>query len=323
MKNRNINIIILVLILFWGFALTVIYNKSKEQAGFIYAEIPKETLEFLKKIREGRDTHIDYDPTPKESDWSNSNNIGENSAFGLQKIEDDLFIVYYDRRDKEHAFDVIQYAHNAVKPLEELMGKYIYPEAIRGRKLPIYLATSSQQYDTIVSAIQNSEVKLSAKSAGVYLMTYSNMGVLTKGIVLNNEALWNDRMPSSYPEQILKHEMNHYVFFQSLDLSQNVKPYLWISEGLAEYFSRPGTLILNDKQKKILNTCTLQETFPDYESNYYGGNSLYQYMVKKYTIAGVKSFIQYIYNLPIEDAVLRSFGTDVTELATAWKQSWD
>lgn len=115
--------------------------------------------------------------------------------------------------------------------------------------------------------------------------------------------------------------MNHYVYFTAIEYDKTVRPYMWVYEGLADYFSKTTPTVLNESQQQQCYTYFLSGTFPDYQANYWGGESVYRYLEQDYGQEPLKSFVRYTYVSTVEEALLQATGKDVTVVEEGWKMS--
>jgi hypothetical protein len=284
----------------------------------MYAEIPVETIRFLDSISNKLDVFVSYDPDITLQDWENGYNYGEDRKSGLKKIEDPYFIVYFrdDTLQAERAVRVLQWANASIPPSEELLGRYPYPEEVNNRKVAVYLADSKPHYSKLAEILHGKPVDDIHRTAGVYFSVYSRIGHLTKGILLSPE-IWRS---DTYAQEVLRHEMNHYVYFTLIEYDKVVRPYMWVYEGLAEYFSRDSTLGLTEEQIRLCRSFTLSATFPDYVSNYWAGESVYRFMESVYGKDDVKAFIMHTYSNTIDNASSSVFGKNLGRIEGEWKQ---
>lgn len=319
MKRSCFPFVILVLLAgLWLGLLIGLYQKGQEKEAVIYAHIPEETIRFIDGLLDMIDQSIRFDPDPALTDWDNDTNYGEDEATGLLKLEDDYFVVYFRKGDKEEekkAGKTLRWAHDAIEPLASLMGKYPYPKDVKGRKLPIYLASSQKEYTRIISYLMgNPNLKEQTGSWGMYICTYSCQGCLTKGIVLH-PGTWGKEKDA---HATLWHEMNHYVFYTSLDYSQVIDPYLWVSEGVAEYFSK-GDPVLDGPMIERLQKEHLDRTFKFVYDNYAGGQSVYTTLHKKYGEQTVRNFIRLIYANRMVDVYPKALQKSSSQFENEWK----
>lgn len=311
-------VILAVFIGIWLGLLMSLYQKGEEKEAIIYAKIPDETIQFFAGILDAIDQFITFDPTTKIDDWNNDKNYGEDEATGLLKLEDEYFIFYFTKgstKEEKRAKKAQKWAHEAIQPLADLMGKYHYPNDVKGRKLPIYLADTQKSYTRIISILLNRPgLKEQTGSWGMYICTYSKLGCLTKGIVLHPGTWVTDKDAKT----TLWHEMNHYEFYSSLDFGKIVNPYLWVSEGLAEYFANDYPK-LTKKEIERLNEERLDKTFKYVHDNYIGGQSVYQTLYDKYGERKLKEFIRQVYSNRMEKVYPNSIQVSRNHFEQEWK----
>lgn len=311
-------VILAVFVSMWMGLLMCLYQKGEEKEAVIYAKIPDETIQFFTEILDAVDQFITFDPEPQIDDWDNDKNYGEDKETGLLKLEDDYFIFYFTRasdREEKRVKKVQKWAHEAISPLAALMGKYYYPKDVKGRKLPIYLADTQKAYTRIISILLNRpNLKEQEGSWGMYICTYSKFGCLTKGIVLHPDTWRTDK----HAKSTLWHEMNHYVFYSSLDFGKVVDPYLWVSEGLAEYFSKEYPKLTKSDVKR-LDDEHLNKTFKYVYDNYVGGQTVYQTLYDKYGEPKLKEFIGQIYSNQMEEVYPKVIQVSRSRFEEEWK----
>ncbi len=317
MKRTGPFIYVICVLVVWVALLGAVYQKGKMPGGLIYAEIHPETIRFLNDLSDKLDIFIRFDPDVRPKDWKNTLNYGEDPATGLKKIEDDNFIIYFSdtERESERAVKILGWAKEAISPLTGLMGSYPYPAVLNNRKLPVYLSRNSTQYDEIASMLLG--VRTSMKGTwGVYISSYSQMGCLTKGIVISPDTWVNDKSA----KETLWHEMNHFVYFSTLEYDKVVRPYMWVYEGLAEYFSKEERKLTRQQIEKCL-TYSLERNFPENLANYWGGESVFRFMENHYNVNRVETFIKYTYSTTVEQSIGLTFQSDINEFESIWKRA--
>ena len=320
MKKNFTFVYVIIFLLCWIGILGHLYDKGKTSKALIYAEIPEETIRFLDSLSNKMDLLIRYDPGIRPEDWKNRYNYGEDPATGLKKIEDDNFIIYFDESKKEtsKAEKILRWANDAIPELAGMLGKYPYPADVNGRKLPIYLADTDGEYLRIASILHGSPYK-DLGSVGLYFSRYSRMGNLTIGILLRQKIWTND----TYAREVLWHEMNHYGYFTLIEYDKAVRPYMWFYEGLAEYFSQSRTLKLTGYQIEQCRNYTLSSTFPSYNANYWGGESVYRFLEDKYGKEDVGTFIRGTYANTVDYSSSTAFNKSLSLIESEWKQWLD
>lgn len=270
-----------------------------------YAFIPESTKDYIDKLGHTPNGQgITYDENgPFE--WDNDEDEGKKSSGDWRYEEDANFIVYYhhDREAKwqEYAQSVLVEANNNIAGLIELMGMYMYADDMNGRKLAIYLPETKSLYASTISTLSGeSASRGEANSLGITIMKVGLYGCLTKGIVINPIAFEVEPDHINGYVKTLAHEMCHYVFFSALDYGKEIDHYLWVSEGLAEYFcNRYDNRIVHgaDSIEHIRRNCLLTGEFSNKLSNsaYWAGESFYRFLEKTHGDVSVKKFVQDAY----------------------------
>ncbi len=318
--NRNVIIIAAVVVfILWFVSMLLIFRKGKDTQPLIEARVPPETIAFLSNFVNSFDIKLIYNPNPTKDDWRNELNFGEDKESGLKKLEDEYFIIYFDDNpeEKNKAIKSLGYAREAIPELIKLMGTYFFPADVYDRKLPIYLASSEEWYNRIFQSLLNTNRNAPGNTAGLYISTYSYMGNVTKGIILH-PLVWERASIRDYPKQVLWHEMNHYVFFTAIHYDKIVKPFTWVYEGLAEYFSKPEIPSLNNSNAIYCQTLSLSAEFLDRRSNYWAGQTVYQFFENHYSFEDLKMFVYYSYSSTTNDALYSAFSDSPGNIEKAW-----
>ena len=326
MKNF-FNVLLLLLIpLLWNCAFIKWCIETRYDAPLTEAVIPESTLAFLdslsKRLLSGDDHLVLHRVDSINVDsWNNDHDFGRRDSNGFYVYEEDsMFVIYSDRNDSELLSMTLEYAKSAVRPLEQVMGQYYYPYMVNGRKLPLYLCSDEDNYQYACRSLCNDEDDYSS-TWGLCVQSYSGYDVIAQGITLN---YGNMKRRSSDPNLNLKatiwHEMNHYVYFQSIDLSKEISMHTWIYEGLAEYFSsnvKRQTTSLDSVEKKAVYTNTFNSSFNPFLFNYSGGELFYDYLEATYGERAVREFIQDIYSRPLNEA-LTNLGSGMDKARQGW-----
>lgn len=327
MKKYVSFLVILVLSALWNASLMGWYLVTRYEKPLVMAQIPESTRRFLIELNDrlltGINDHFIIHQVDSLSDdaWDNSEDFGHQT--NMIKGEDDtLFVFYADVQDSMLINRARLYAYDAIEPMKQLMGDYVYPYQVKGRKLPIYLCTKEGSYQKVCSGLVGSNSDFS-DSWGLCVTQYSGVEVMTVGIVINNHSIFTRREHiEEYFKSTLWHEMNHYVYFQSLKLSREVTPYVWVFEGLAEYFAskvwkQTTDLSAEERQKALQNR--LESTFSPYIYNYSGGELFYEYLERKYGERYVSQFVRFLYEQPLSQS-LTGIGLGVELCEKEWKE---
>ncbi len=305
----------IVVAILWFTSVLVTYFQSLNEPPVIFAEIPDETLDFLRRLSShGDDVKIRYNPEPDPDDWEDGNNPGEEAQYGLLKLEDPFFIVYYSPElSQVLAQSCLQYANEAVLKLKDLFGRYYYPRDVNNRKLAFYLVGSQEEYFQIGRLLHGADIP--SVSVAVTIFELSAFGWLTKGIVLSPETYRETR---NYFRQVVWHEMAHYVYFTSLEVENILRPYRWISEGVAEYFADARYRTLEIDLLKV-DSIHLVEDVRDYNDAYWVGYTVFLYMENDFTRNVIKQFILHSYSVNPMTILPQLTGLDTKRFEQQWK----
>jgi hypothetical protein len=322
-KTRNIVIGIAILLMIGG---VFVSRRARQSIPLRYAQIPEETKRFFRDLeRLGGDVKIKFTDDPITDRWKDETNEGEDAGNGFFKIEDANFIVYYHNQGdgNRKANLVLGASIRAIQPLTALFGKYFYPTDVNGRKLALYVCDSRSEY-TKLSGTNN------PYSIAVTVLLMSPAGALCRGIFVAPETFtsvkWQpgESASSLRVQKTIWHEMAHYVYFSSLDLSLPLAPPQWVTEGIAEYASDN-----TDRLKEV----NLNNLIPlgDFESPkfrgkrtveaYWIGYTAFVHFEKRYSVDRLRYFLQLDYKSPTGPAIEQSTGVSFDTFDREWQQS--
>lgn len=312
-KDRFIDILVSLAISGWFLFAITIFNIGKDTPPLIQAQIPPETIEFFKKIPDYIGLKFRFNPNPDPSDW------GEYYDGDLLSVEDTCFIVYYVASDSAIEYPkaklTLDLAHDAIIHSFDVMKSYPYPYTQKGRKLPIYIANSTESYTSIQKKIYG---KSSDESVGVYIFEYSSMGSMALGIVLSPQAwtAFSENDEESY-RLTLWHEMNHFVYYANFNFATNTVPPLWFTEGLAEYFA--GNEVRSQSvQKSKLDDYSLEDDFLNSDA-YWVGYTAFLYLEENRGKTNVSNLITATYNQNLNSALRSSNNISRKDWDKGWK----
>lgn len=322
MKRLGSIAAVLLVFILSALALIKVYDKGKDQKPLRYADIPQETIDWINSLSEGLDDIFStFDPTPRPTPWGNGGDVGKDPESGLATLEDEFFIIYYPESLANKARLTLQYAHEAIPRMEDIIGKYYYPDDMNGRKVPIYLAKANDDYCELYRKISGGGD--GSGSDGVTIYEVSPSGLFLKGIILKGSSVFRD---DTYHREVQWHEMTHYCFGASLDYSQRINLPMWCTEGIAEYTGITGRRPKFSKQEieMMRKDCDLSAPhFPYVFEVYSGGHSIFCHMEDKYKVSGLKSFLLTLYSKGVATSMQENFSTTVAAFEADWKANLD
>ena len=314
---------VLLVFVLSAFALVVIYDKGKDQKALRYADVPPETIDWINSFGDGLDDILSsFDPQPIPTPWNNDGDVGQDPDTGMKTIEDEYFIFYFPESLAKKAALCQKLAHQAIPHLEDIIGKYYYPDDMNGRKVAIYLTPDQKTFNELMAKMSPGKGDYS-HTAGITISIISPTGYYLKGIALNGQFSFSS---DDYTKNVLWHEMTHYCFFASVDYNQQVNLPMWCYEGIAEYTSLPGKKPhFSPKEVDMMrNDCNLSDRhFPYVFENYQGGQSIFCYMDNSYSVSGVKNFLRSTYTSGILSAMKTNFSKTIQEFERDWKSNLD
>ncbi len=314
---------VLLVFVLSAFALVMIYDKGKDQKALRYADVPQETIDWINSFGHGLDDILSsFNPIPRPTPWNNEGDVGQDPDTGMKTLEDDYFIFYFPESLTKQAYLCQKLAHQAIPRLEDIIGKYYYPDDMNGRKVPIYLTTNLKEFENLMAKL-GSTSKNFENTAGITIHEISPSGFYLKGIALNGKFAFSSK---AYTKNVLWHEMTHYCFFASVDYNQQVNLPMWSYEGIAEYTSLPGEKpsFSEEEIEMMRKDCNLTDSyFPYVFENYDGGQSIFCYMDNCYSVSGVKNFLRNTYTSGIPSAMQSNFSKSIQEFERDWKSNLD
>ena len=319
-KNSFLGIIIgfVVAAVIVGF----VYYTGRQRKPLVYSHIPILTVNWTELLKTFNTLNISIVDTGPFN-WDNKDDFGQAPETDWQKVDTDPYFIVYYKNDAMHlnvqnARRVLQIANETIPEMQELMGSYPFPEVCNDRKLAIYITSSPMEYQTTIDKLYGERCN-SSGSVGMFICHIGPLGFLADGIVLNPICFDYESNPANWAETVLRHEMNHFVFFHSLDYSQELNHPLWVPEGLAEYFClHRGQIEGKDSIDYIANNCKLLEEFPmSTQSEYWAGRSFYQFVEDTKGILELKDFIQHLYTNNLETTLGLSF-ENVAAVDSLW-----
>ena len=97
---------------------------------------------------------------------------------------------------------------------------------------------------------------------------------------------------------------------------------MWVSEGLAEFFSKELPVLSTNTLKRLQNE-RLNHTFTYVSDNYQGGQYIYCSIQKNYGMSKMKDFIRTIYSNKMENVYHKALDTSERMVEQQWKQYMD
>ena len=300
-----------------------VYHTGRQRKPLVFAVIPDVTKDWADEISKHNTVNISIvDKGP--FNWEQEKDLGKQGNSGWSNIDTDPNYIIYYKNDALHlnvqnARRVQQIANEAIAEIEDLMGRYPYPSSFNGRKLPIYLASTAEEYSKTIDELAGKTCN-SAGSIGMFVSHVGPLGFLADGIVLSPKCFNYELHPDNWAERVLRHELNHFVFFSQLDYGKIQRHPLWVSEGLADYASlmHREQIASADSIDYIANNCELFEQFPtEIQAQYWAGRSFYKFMEEEKGGIAVRTFIQDLYSNPLESALNEVFN-DTTDVKQLW-----
>ena len=305
---------VIAIILEWVLAIVVggimayfvLRNLFGEQRPLSNADIPQSTIDWFEGLKiDSTDIGGILGPDDRDStDWDRYENIDS-----MLRLEDEYFVIYYSNKDSvvEHNKALVckRYAHEAIPKGELFMKNYPYPNQLNGRKLPIYLAKTVDDFRNI--CIQLGHGDPGTWAIGLYCFQYGVPTVYTDGIIISplawgvSDTQIDKNTKDEDFKQVLWHEMNHFMYFTNWDYTQTSEPNLWFTEGLAEYFAGNYDRLIEVGNYNRLN---LTEDFRGGgNTEYWAGLSAYLCLEQQFRTSMVSDVVSNSYKQSIDESI--------------------
>lgn len=324
MKKINFTLTgIIIAFLVTAVLVGLVYHTGRQRKPLVFAVIPDITIDWTKELNKFNSVNISIVPTGPFN-WEQDKNLGQQSGNGWECIDTDPNFVIYYKNDPMHlnvqnARRAQEIANLSIAEEELLMGTYPYPASFNNRKLPIYLTSTLEEYSQTIDKLVGEPCN-SAGSVGMFISHVGPLGFLADGIVLHPKCFNYEGHPDNWAETVLRHEINHYVFFSQLDYGRVVEHPLWVSEGLAEYASVGWRqqVASADSIEYIDRNCELLKQFPtEMSAQYWAGRSFYKFLEEEKGELAVRLFIQNLYDNPL-DITLNAAFDDSLDVKQLW-----
>lgn len=309
-------VIVLFAAVFFSF-LSVFLSPSKPVR---FSEIPQETKDYFGDLIGKFGFDIKFVDLFDDDAWQNDHDFGQDSLAGLAQLQDSNFIVYYDSAvddQIDYAKHTLTSAQLNILPLNDLFGRYIYPAEAKGRKLPIYLANSSERFNQVYSQLLGHSTD-TEWMAGICITSISSTGeVITNGIILKTYGPSSDlvRFTSN-----LKHEMAHYVHLHCVDWLKTY-PLIWETEGFAMYFegNKETLKSFSGYANKSLSKISLSADVENYLDSYWVGYTVMLFVEQAYNKGQVKKYIRNSYTMGANENIETTSRQNVRAFEARWK----
>lgn len=221
-RKQQIIVLASALVLFITSSVIISYIGRRSE-GITEVQIPPETKEYLRQLGEKIGDLRFFKKEGSGKDRTNRDDDAEADTRGFRKLASENFIVYYHPSDKHHAKEILRYAESSKERIHQVFNHFPYAQNKNGRKLPIYLASSYEEYQGL-SRINIPSV------ACVTHDVYDDALIATMYVSPSTFAQGDE-----YAQHVIVHEVAHYTHFDVVNL-QNIRNLrMWFTEGLAGY----------------------------------------------------------------------------------------
>lgn len=302
---------ILTLFIVGLITLSVSGRKSK---GVQQAQIPPETIEFIKQIiSKIHDIRIDIsDTTSSESD-----DLTYKIAlkYGLKyKVSGENFIVYYKEASfEQQSKQILKFAEDS----KQIMLKFFdsFPNTNK-RKIPVYFFPTYSEYQ-----------KYFNKSS----IAHTSISIYSNNVLFN--IFCSTKIFEHNPQKIITHEVAHCAHFNMINYRNFQNLTIWFIEGLASFVAGETERLTYLKElitnKKIIPLTELSKWdkdkayHPFYADIIYSeGFSVFYFMEKFYGFNSTKKFIHLVSReTNINNAMIKSINKTIDEFNSIWLQN--
>lgn len=308
---------LMVVLVLSGVLVGSVYQIARNRPPLVYENLTPDAVATLNRLlQESQENGGQFtNELLNISDWDNESDLGAQDSLGWKKVEDGNFIVYYkeDAKNdwKRNAELVLRLANKSIPSLKNVFGKYTYPSDINGRKLPIYLPPTNTTYGETIALLGCPGS--GSGTLGITIYYVSQSGYLPKGIVLKKSVFDSQELVENSVFCVLPHELSHYVYSSLVEYSQATTLRNWVQEGVADFVaSRNSQIQGSDSIAFIDQKCDLHRDFPETDglyvnSEYWAGESFFNFVKEKFGKEKVSEFIQKTYTTSVDSALNIAF----------------
>ena len=261
--------------------LQKIGSKNPNRVGFLKVHsidsrdfVLDSTKDFFRKIGDSSDFRIKWVDKIEDEEYDNQTDYRTD----LISIENENFVIYFldNEIENKRAQKTLEYANLAVPELIKFFGSYGFPKETKGRKVPIYLAGSQEEYNRLVLEIVGGESPPITESAGLCSTSRASNGSMKcNGIFINYQSRSTSEL--SPPKDInlsdlklvLFHELAHYNHHFCIDYTRKDKYFNWEAEGVAVFFAKDwGSSIPSNAKPELIS---LSSDTGNYTDSYWVG----------------------------------------------------
>jgi hypothetical protein len=189
----------------------------------VEVQIPEETKQYLQQLaRQIGDLRF----IPRSGSGRNRSNREDDDKAderGFRRLADARFLVYYHDGWRERADEVMDFAEASERRMRLIFRYFPDPADHNGRKVPMYLCATEQEYYRISG--------VGIGSAGSVVWDVYDDAIIPT--LYLNPVMY--RGPKDFPRQVSVHELAHctHVYIIAVKNLRNIR--VWFREGLASY----------------------------------------------------------------------------------------
>lgn len=330
MKKQIISRITVLAIIFLcsGIVVGLLFKRGIEKPIYRYPHFSKSSQSWVEKMDHyNQDKSISYGNVGP-FDWNNKKDIGQTDKNASWSHENNAFAITYYHADKTaenklNALYVLELIDLLVPEIEEILGTFPSVESMNGRKIPIYLPGDDEEYKSLLQQMTNNNAALVSNDDGCSVVEYGPLGCLVRGIIVHPNGFKQYNGKQRYI-QFIRREVMYYAYINMVNCNvDEVKPYLWFTNGLAEYFASGAgenglTSLPSDYVDIIRQQCKLNGEFPQKNKVYvWAGCSFFQYMDIAYGKEFLSRLIQDTDSSSV-DSVFYKYNIDMDQVHYQW-----
>lgn len=329
MKKQIISRIAVVLLVFLCLAIAfgLLFQRGVSKPIYCYPHFAESSQSWVEKMnRYNSDKNISFDNIGPFN-WDNTEDLGQTDKNAQWEYETNASSIVYYHADKTaesklNALYILELIDLVIPEVEEILGSFPSLESMNERKIPVYLPKDDEEYKNLLQILANGNAS-QASNYGCSVIEYGPLGCLMRGIVVHPNGFKQYNGEQRYV-QVIRREIMNYAYLNMIDYNvDGTKPYMWFTNGLAEYFAHGAgdngiKSLPSDYVDVIHKQCKLNAEFPQKNKVYiWAGCSFFQYMDVVYGKELLSSIIQATDSASV-DSVFYHYNIDVDQVHYQW-----
>ena len=305
-----------------------LYDIGVHRPSLAYRQLSPTTIELLNSYNRYNPESIMKAGAVGPFDWDNKQDIGQTRSEGKWAHEEDANSIVYYRKDRDakgqiNARRVLDCMDNIIRELPAYLGTYHYPADLNGRKIPVYVPKTADEYLSLLNKMSDNGSTGSSKY-GCSIIAIGPLGCQNKGIILHPDAFTHTDANGD-PEfiHVLRRELAYYTYLAGLNYNVNAHRFAWFIQGITENFALDGQQLSISPAEvtQLARECILTGEFPAKgRMSQWAGTAFIQFYERTYGSEALKSLIATTYKMPVDSAFMQlQLNTD--SLKYQWVES--